>query len=202
MKAGALAALEGHPYLSSHVSSCDLSQKLSRPVPDQRRLDPARSRPISKWSRACSSTAATSRPISSPTLTRCGSRWRSLYPDLRKEAVRTAGVAAAAGSGGASEQPREIGVRNFRVFVSCDLRAELDDRHATSHSAIELRHLKSDGTSANHRQMLGPRCPLQPIAGGRSTGPARQGKPAWMNLISFKPSIAGMTLRVRVFTTT
>jgi hypothetical protein len=51
--------------------------------------------------------------------------------------------------------------------VSCDLRAKLDDRHATSHSAIELRHLKSDGTSANHRQMLGPRCPLQPIAGGR-----------------------------------
>jgi len=51
--------------------------------------------------------------------------------------------------------------------VSCDLRAKLDDRHATSHSAIELRHLKSDGTSANHRQMLGPRCSLQPIAGGR-----------------------------------
>jgi chaperonin GroEL len=38
----------------------------------------SRSRPSSKWSRACSSTAATSRPISSPTPTRCGSRWRIL----------------------------------------------------------------------------------------------------------------------------
>src|SRR5262249_9186091 len=144
----------------------------------------------------------TSRPISSPTLTRWGSRWRSLYPDLRKEAVRTAGVAAAAGSGGASEQPREIGVRNFRVFVSCDLRAELDDRHATSHSAIELRHLKSDGTSANHRRCSGRAAHSSQLPVGGSTGPARQGKPAWMNLISFKPSIAGMTLRVPVFTTT
>ena len=42
MKAGALAALEaGHPYLSSHVASCDFSLKLSRPVPDQRRRDAA-----------------------------------------------------------------------------------------------------------------------------------------------------------------
>src|SRR5258708_29971332 len=42
LRAGALAALEaGHPYLSSHVASCDFSLKLSRPVPDQRRRDAA-----------------------------------------------------------------------------------------------------------------------------------------------------------------
>ena len=35
------------------------------------------SRPSSTWSRACSSTAATSRPTSSPTPTRCAWRWRT-----------------------------------------------------------------------------------------------------------------------------
>jgi TCP-1/cpn60 chaperonin family len=36
--------------------------------------------PSSTWSRACSSTAATSRPISSPTPTRCASRWTTPRP--------------------------------------------------------------------------------------------------------------------------
>ena len=34
-------------------------------------------RPSSKWSKACNSTAATSRPTSSPTPKRCASRWRT-----------------------------------------------------------------------------------------------------------------------------
>jgi chaperonin GroEL len=47
---------------------------------------------------------ATSRPISSPTPTRCGRDGGPVCPDLRKEAVGAAGNAAAAGSGGAGRQ--------------------------------------------------------------------------------------------------
>ena len=37
-------------------------------------------------------------PTSSPTPTRCALRWMTLYPDLREEAFRPAGIASAAGS--------------------------------------------------------------------------------------------------------
>ena len=47
-----------------------------------------RLRPSSKWSRACSSTVATSRPTSSPTPTRCASRWRIPTSSSTKRSCR------------------------------------------------------------------------------------------------------------------
>jgi chaperonin GroEL len=141
----------------------------------------------STWSRACSSTAATSRPTSSPIPSAWKARSRTADPAAREEDLEHEGPAARARAGGAPGQAAADRRRGHRGRGARDARREQDPRHAAA-SRREGARLRRppQGDAAGHRDphgrpgdRRGARLKLENVTLkdlGRPSGRDRQGQ--------------------------